>query len=87
MPPCLGFGTSQESLGKAFGGPWAGSWGSLGVLGSSQGMPTTRVYLLERPGVVLGGSWGVFEGVGRHWVSPMRSNYCSFIDFEVSSDI
>ena len=43
------------------------------------------MHLLERPGMVLGSSWDVFEGAGDAWVSPERSNCCYLIDFEAFS--
>ena len=40
------------------------NWGSWGSLGGSQGALKTEVVLWGRPGMVLGGPWGGFRGMG-----------------------
>ena len=46
------------------------NWGSLGVPGGSQVALKTEVDLWGRPGMVLGGPWGVFGGMGRSLGQP-----------------
>ena len=53
LSKCCALEHECESLG--------GHWGSLGVF---QGLSKMEVVLLGRPGMVLGGPWGAFGGIG-----------------------
>ena len=81
------FGVSETCWGHAFGmlgGPLEVPWGPLGVSWEVLGRPWRP---WERPGIVLGGPWGDFGGLGRSLDQSWGVRMLLFVGFRWYSEM